>query len=676
MQPDLKSSIAIFGPTASGKTKLGVAMAKTFLGEVVSVDSLQCLQSGGIVTAKPRAEEMQRVPHHMIDYLEADEELHDFARADEMLDMGLLDELTQLKHLQQTLLGDEPNFDRGIWKAIGYSEFYSYLQSDAGTDEHGVLKQNALTSMYVNTLRGGASSGNDPAHIEAAKALAHELHRYGMRLVYGGGTTGIMGAIAGTLVELSGPNAVHGIIPAALARYEEEVTKECADPSRFGTRTVVRDMHTRKRLMVKSVLDGAPGSGFVALSGVNGTMEELLEVTTWYQLGIHGRSVCIFNVSGSTTGSCTGSILRQGLADTLRDIPYLAGEITDQEHPKGSIALSERHASVDDLFRVRDLSAAADYKDLRAHNFSPSSLKGLDFSLEDLVSSGRWPVFRAVFLLMNGGSVLSVSVHHSTTDITGFGALLKIWASHCSSHSSQPIGFSVDWLDRRALLPSSYVAPDAAQINLPTLLHREVAGGVKKSGGHDDPDHLETLVFKLSGDALRGLKGKVTKHLDTNVVPWVSTSDVLYGLLWAAVTYAEDQEDLARRGISGRKTVRQMRLPVNVRSRLRPPLPKNYLGSAFVVALATVDDTDLIDIVMKDAEASIAALSRVATAIRTSILIIDNKAVEEVVGFLAAQDDLTGLKLGQQATDFSIVSWADESVYELDWGKEIGRCEA
>ncbi|CAG9982541.1 unnamed protein product [Clonostachys byssicola] len=456
MQRDLKSSIAIFGPTASGKTKLGVTIARTFLGEVVSVDSLQCYRPGGVVTAKPRAEEMQGVPHHMIDYLEADEEPHDFvsmaaekmddissrgklpilvggstsltipllheafkrryrmmvitlvpgqstyqsliqARADEMLEMGLLDELTELKRLQQSLLGDEPDFDKGIWKAIGYSEFFSYLQSDTGTGDHGVLIQNALTSMYVNTIRygllqlewiqhtlmpilhkgrvacislpvsdkaswivdvegpaisiitefchnspsmwlpsketpkhrvvclfGGASSGNDPAHIEAAKALAHVLHRHDIKLIYGGGTTGIMGAIAGTLVELSGPNAVHGIIPAALARYEEEVTKECADPSRFGTRTVVRDMHTRKRLMVKSVLDGAPGSGFVALSGGYGTMEELFEVTTWYQLGIHGRSVCIFNVSGFYDGLLhwISKVVQDGFVD-LKDAGIL-----------------------------------------------------------------------------------------------------------------------------------------------------------------------------------------------------------------------------------------------------------------------------------------------------------------------------------------------------------------
>ncbi|VUC33653.1 unnamed protein product [Clonostachys rosea] len=386
----------------------------------------------------------------------------------------------------------------------------------------------------------------------------------------------------------------------------------------------------------------------------------------------------------AASSSSAPEVLRRGLADTLRDIPYLASEIVDQEYPKGSIALSERRFSVDDLFRVRDLSTATYYTDLRAQDFSPSSLKGLDSFLEDFVPGGSCsPVFRAVFLLLNGGSVLSVSVHHSTTDITGFGALLEIWASHCSPHSSQPIGFSADWLDRRALLPPSSVAPNAALINLPTMLHIEVADSGKKSRGHDNAEHLDTLIFKFSGDALRGLKDEVTKHLDTCEVPWVSTSDVLYGLLWSAVIYAEDQErmgattlDVAQRGTSDQKEERRMRFPVNVRSRLRPPLPKNYLGSAFGVALATVDDKDLIEIITKDADGSIAALARVAAVIRKSIITVDNEAVEEVVTFLAAQDDLIGFKLGQQATNLSIVSWADENVYNLDWGKEIGRCEA
>jgi uncharacterized protein (TIGR00730 family) len=61
-------------------------------------------------------------------------------------------------------------------------------------------------------------------------------------------------------------------------------------------------MHTRKHLMAKEVIAGGPGSGFVALSGGYGTLEELMEVTTWNQLGIHDRGVIVFNVDGYWDG--------------------------------------------------------------------------------------------------------------------------------------------------------------------------------------------------------------------------------------------------------------------------------------------------------------------------------------------------------------------------------------
>ncbi|KAJ0130185.1 Uncharacterized protein HZ326_26710 [Fusarium oxysporum f. sp. albedinis] len=275
------------------------------------------------------------------------------ARGDEMLKRGLLDELIELRALEQALHGSSTDLGRGVWKAIGYPEFRPYLEADAKADGREQLLRNGLGSMYANTFRyglyqikwiretltpllqgvrvacmslpvtdkaswasdverparlqltslgGGSAPGNDPAHIAAAKSLAVVLHRHDIKLIYGGGTTGIMGAIASTLVQLSGPSAVCGIVPAALVKYEEGMTPRRADPFEFGTRTVVRDMHTRKRLMANAVLDGAPGSGFVALSGGYGTIEELLEMTTWYQLGIHKCGICIFSVEGFYKG--------------------------------------------------------------------------------------------------------------------------------------------------------------------------------------------------------------------------------------------------------------------------------------------------------------------------------------------------------------------------------------
>lgn len=176
----------------------------------------------------------------------------------------------------------------------------------------------------------GSTAGNNPKHLEAARALAVEFHKNNIHLVYGGGSTGLMGEVARTLVSLSGPEAVHGIIPGALVsvsydkpkeeqqrRTEEESTArkahervlpgakdtfEVFQDSEYGTTTVVPDMHTRKRLMARKVIEGGPGSGFVSLAGGFGTMEEVMEMTTWNQLGIHKVGIVLLNIDGYWDG--------------------------------------------------------------------------------------------------------------------------------------------------------------------------------------------------------------------------------------------------------------------------------------------------------------------------------------------------------------------------------------
>jgi uncharacterized protein (TIGR00730 family) len=148
--------------------------------------------------------------------------------------------------------------------------------------------------------------------MEAAAALAEVMHANNIQLVYGGGTVGLMGQLARKLVELSGPESVHGIIPAPLVKYErgpEESAKESndvsgilPDPLSYGKTTVVKDMHTRKHMMAQEVLAGGPGSGFIALTGGYGTLEELMEVVTWNQLGIHNKGIVALNIEGYWDG--------------------------------------------------------------------------------------------------------------------------------------------------------------------------------------------------------------------------------------------------------------------------------------------------------------------------------------------------------------------------------------
>lgn len=98
-----------------------------------------------------------------------------------------------------------------------------------------------------------------------------------------------------------------GIIPQPLVKYEQNHDPASAsghsiDSAIYGRTTVVKDMHTRKQMMAREVVEGGPGGGFVALSGGYGTFEELMEVTTWNQLGIHSMPVIIYNVDNYWTG--------------------------------------------------------------------------------------------------------------------------------------------------------------------------------------------------------------------------------------------------------------------------------------------------------------------------------------------------------------------------------------
>ncbi|KAF2097308.1 lysine decarboxylase-like protein-like protein [Rhizodiscina lignyota] len=181
-----------------------------------------------------------------------------------------------------------------------------HLSGTNGTSTtlNGVKKQGPVVCVFC-----GAKDGSSPVHLAAARDLADAFHKNNINLVYGGGTVGIMGELAKTLVSLSGPESVHGIIPAALMRYEQgwdasdpDNAGKAIDEKIFGRTTVVPDMHTRKQMMAKEVISGGPGGGFVALSGGYGTMEELMEVTTWNQLGIHDKGVVVFNVEGYWDG--------------------------------------------------------------------------------------------------------------------------------------------------------------------------------------------------------------------------------------------------------------------------------------------------------------------------------------------------------------------------------------
>ncbi|MGI4832436.1 MAG: TIGR00730 family Rossman fold protein [Janthinobacterium lividum] len=129
----------------------------------------------------------------------------------------------------------------------------------------------------------GSSSGNQPLHMQQAQAMGQELARRGLTLVYGGGRVGLMGAVADATLGAGG--RVIGVIPKFLAD-KELAHRGCTELH------VVDTMHQRKLLMADLA------EGFVAMPGGFGTLEELFEVLTWGQLGLHAKPVGLLNVAG------------------------------------------------------------------------------------------------------------------------------------------------------------------------------------------------------------------------------------------------------------------------------------------------------------------------------------------------------------------------------------------
>ena len=129
----------------------------------------------------------------------------------------------------------------------------------------------------------GANAGASPVYAEAARAMGRALVARGLGLVYGGGHVGLMGTIADEVLRLGGQ--VSGVIPQQL------VDRELAHPG-LTRLFVVKDMHERKAMMAQL------SDGFVALPGGMGTLEELFEMLTWSQLGIHAKPVGVLNVDG------------------------------------------------------------------------------------------------------------------------------------------------------------------------------------------------------------------------------------------------------------------------------------------------------------------------------------------------------------------------------------------
>ena len=143
--------------------------------------------------------------------------------------------------------------------------------------------RNMVSKIRTVCVYCGSGPGTNPRFVEAAISFGKLLAENGIRLVYGGGSIGLMGAVATSVLDHGG--TVTGIIPDFLTSRENALT-------RVQEMIVTPDMHERKRLMFEH------SDAFVALPGGVGTLEELVEQMTWQQLGRHSKPVLLANIDG------------------------------------------------------------------------------------------------------------------------------------------------------------------------------------------------------------------------------------------------------------------------------------------------------------------------------------------------------------------------------------------
>jgi uncharacterized protein (TIGR00730 family) len=133
----------------------------------------------------------------------------------------------------------------------------------------------------------GSSAGSRDRYREVTRSLAHLLVEEGIGLVYGGGSVGLMGVLADEMLARGGD--VEGVLPTGL--FEREL----AHPG-LTKMHLVASMHERKALMYEL------SDGFVAMPGGLGTLDELLEIATWAQLGLHDKPIGLLDVDGFFSG--------------------------------------------------------------------------------------------------------------------------------------------------------------------------------------------------------------------------------------------------------------------------------------------------------------------------------------------------------------------------------------
>lgn len=411
--------------------------------------------------------------------------------------------------------------------------------------------------------------------------------------------------------------------------------------------------------------------------------------------------------------------LRNGLERTVSLIPHLSSNVvpssslsrSSSSHPpfklnRFALAPSNHH-KITNIFSEgpSDLVRDLEYERLQRAGF-PNNILSKDVFLPALphfpASDGPAQAFGVRVTQIPGGLILGVCCHHGVTDLGSLDTILKTWAYFCKQSCGEGIPSRADSYSPAKSKPSTDgpVIECDRRIVCGPVLDKDTEAVQGSALPADirvldvDPPvltsesmatlPLETAHFRISTRVLQDLKARLQKHLPAGAR--LSSNDVICAMMWSATTHAMSNLISAQSrgdGRDGDEVTVSMGLSVDMRRRLDPQIPNNFIGNALAMAWPTVARRSLLDATHASRESSsspFASLAQVAACVRKSQESLDGKYFSQLVAYLGANRKVTTrLQWGPGPTNTNMVAatWRGMNVVgSLDWGDDIGECDA
>ncbi|KAL7815098.1 transferase [Trichoderma gracile] len=376
-------------------------------------------------------------------------------------------------------------------------------------------------------------------------------------------------------------------------------------------------------------------------------------------------------------------ILKQGLSKVAVNVPQITSYVVNDDSRPGNIRLDSGRDSMDSILVYReDIEAnIPDYKTLGMASFPIFPNSPLFYPhIPKVPWAAPWPVMRAEVTRIRGGFILVVLAHHCVFDGVALSELLNMWAASCRDPLGPPPNVRLERLNRKIMLENSDTNGKRPQpsvifrisnrrqllLNFISLLQLPFKSIL--------PKPLQPLwpitMYRLPSRKLQNLKAILNGFTSKLGIRFLSTNDVLCALIWSCATVAMSSQfqpwipsSLCSTGVS-----------VNVRSKLHPRLPDDFLGCAIGIAYINVARRQLL----AAAEGkSLEMLARVAAAIRRGVDGVTSKTMKDLISYVETEENASKLQWRpKRLNDFYIASWAHHRIYDADWGLEIGKCEA